>query len=73
MFADYRYRMSWTGRIVPLACILLAVMSYFIMRLVPLVGPILDFLVDAVLIVLIYKAMSREVARYHSGAGRILR
>jgi len=73
MFADYRYRMSWTGRIVPLACVILGVLSFFIIRLVPLVGSVLDFVIDFVLIVILYKALSREVERYQSGAGRVLR
>jgi hypothetical protein len=73
MFADYRYRMSWTGRIVPLACVILGVLSFFIIRLVPLVGSVLDFVIDFVLIVILYKALSREVERYESGAGRVLR
>jgi hypothetical protein len=73
MFADYRYRMTWTGRIVPLACVILGVLSFFVIRLVPLVGSMLDFVIDFVLIVILYKALSREVARYQSGAGRVLR
>ena len=55
MFADYRYRMSWTGRVVPIACIVLGVLSFFIIRLVPLVGSVLDFVIDFVLIVILYK------------------
>jgi hypothetical protein len=73
MFADYRYRVSWPGRVVPMVCIVLAVMAYFLTGLLPIIGTPLNYLVDAVLVVIFYKAMSREVARYQSGAGRILR
>lgn len=73
MFADYRYRVSWPGRVVPVVCIVLAVMAYFITGFVPIVGTPLNYLIDAVLVVIFYKSMSREVARYQSGAGRILR
>jgi hypothetical protein len=73
MFADYRYRMSWTGRLVPIICIIVAVMSFFVFRIVPIVGTAMDYLVDIVLVVIVYKALSREVQRYQSGAGRVLR
>lgn len=70
MFGDYRYRMSWTGRIVPIVGIILAVISYFIVRMIPLVGWAIDSVIDIVLVVIVYKALSREVRRYHSGIGR---
>jgi len=73
MFTDYRYRLSWTGRVVPIACIVLAVMSFFVFRIVPIIGTAMDYIVDIVLVVIVYKAMSREVERYQSGAGRVLR
>ena len=73
MFADYRYRVSWPGRVIPVVCIVLAVMAYFLTGLVPIVGTPLNYLIDALLVVIFYKSMSREVARYQSGAGRILR
>lgn len=70
MFGDYRYRMSWTGRIIPIVCIVLAVLSYFVVRMIPLVGWAIDSVIGIVLVVIVYKALSREVRRYHSGAGR---
>lgn len=73
MFADYRYRVSWPGRVVPVVCIVLAVIAYFVTGIVPIIGTPLNYLIDAVLVVIFYKSMSREVARYQSGAGRILR
>src|SRR3954454_16162703 len=38
MFTDYRYRLSWTGRVVPIACIVFALMSFFVFRIVPIIG-----------------------------------
>jgi len=71
MFADHRYRMSWTGKAVPLAAILVAVISWLLISGIPLVGGLLDRVVDLTLIVLVYKAMSRELCRYRELLGRI--
>lgn len=73
MFGDYRYRMSWAGRIVPVVCIIVAVLSYFVVRMIPLVGWAIDTAIGIVLVIIVYKSMAREVRRYSSGAGRILR
>jgi len=73
MLADYRYRMSWTGRIVPLACLLAGLLSWLLISGISVVGGWVDRLFDIVLVVIFYKSMSREVARYLSGAGRVLR
>ena len=70
MWGDYRYRMTWSGRIVPLACIVLAVLSFFLIRLIPLVGGIADYIITIVLVVILYKSLSREARRYQSGVGR---
>jgi len=71
MFADHRYRMSWTGKAVPLAAILVAVISWLLISGIPLVGGLLDRAVDLTLIVLVYKAMSRELCRYRDLLSRI--
>jgi hypothetical protein len=71
MFADHRYRMSWTGKAVPLAAILAAVISWLLISGIPLIGGLLDRLVDLTLIVLVYKAMSRELCRYRELLARI--
>jgi len=71
MFADHRYRMSWTGKAIPLAAILVAVISWLIISGIPLVGGLLDRAVDLTLIVLVYKAMSRELCRYRELLSRI--
>jgi hypothetical protein len=71
MFADHRYRMSWTGKAVPLAAILAAVISWLLISGIPLVGGLFDRAVDLTLIVLVYKAMSRELGRYRELLSRI--
>jgi len=71
MFADHRHRMSWTGKAVPLAAILVAVISWLLISGIPLVGGLLDRAVDLTLIVLVYKAMSRELCRYRELLARI--
>jgi hypothetical protein len=71
MFADHRYRMSWTGKAVPLAAILVAIISWLLISGIPLVGGLLDRVVDLTLIVLVYKAMSRELCRYRELLARI--
>lgn len=71
MFADHRYRMTWTGKAVPLAAILVAVISWLLLSGIPLIGGLLDRIVDLTLIVLVYKAMSRELFRYREVLSRI--
>jgi hypothetical protein len=71
MLADHRYRMSWTGKAVPLAAILAAVISWLLISGIPLVGGLLDRAVDLTLILLVYKAMSRELGRYRELLARI--
>jgi hypothetical protein len=74
MMGDYRYRFSWTGRVIPLACIVIGLLSWFLIgNGIPLIGGAMDRIIDLILIVVAYKALSREVLRYRSGAGRILR
>src|SRR6059058_2421422 len=42
MLTDYRYRMSWTGRIVLVAAISIGVLSWLLLSGLPLLGGILD-------------------------------
>ena len=71
MFADHRYRISWIGKAIPLAAVLVAVISWLLISGIPLVGGLLDRVVDLTLIVLVYKAMSRELHRYRELLARI--
>jgi hypothetical protein len=67
MFFDRRFRVSWTGRVVPLILLGVAIFSWVILdaRLLYL-GSILDKAVDVILIILAYKVLSREAARYRA-------
>ena len=73
MFADYRYRMSWSGKVVPVAAIVIALLSWMLISGIPLIGGVLDRVIDLVLIVLVYKSMVREVQRYRELLSRVPR
>ena len=71
MFADHRYRMTWTSKAVPLAAILVAVISWLLISGIPLIGGLLDRAVELTLIVLVYRSMCRELSRYRELLSRI--
>jgi hypothetical protein len=64
MYTDYRYRPTWTGRVVPLGCALAAVISWFCVGFAPLIGGILERGILILLSFVAYKALSREATRY---------
>jgi hypothetical protein len=64
MFLDRRYRATWTARVVPLTALILIVLSWLLVSGLVLVGPLLDRLVDVVLVIVAYKVLSREARRY---------
>ena len=62
MFTDYRYRMSWTGRVVPLAAHRgRASLSWLLIQRPSARRRRARSAVDLVLVVVVYKALSREV------------
>ncbi len=73
MLTDYRYRMSWTGRIVLIVAIVVVLLSWFVLSGLPLVGGILDRVVLILTAIVTYKAMSREVQRYQELMARVWR
>jgi hypothetical protein len=73
MFADYRYRMSWSAKVVPLAAIVIALLSWLLISGIWFVGALTDRVIDLVLIVLVYKTMSRELQRYREMLARVTR
>ena len=73
MLTDYRYRMTWTGRIVLVLAVVVVILSWFILSGLPLVGGILDRIVLILTAVVTYKAMTREVARYQELMARMYR
>ena len=73
MLTDYRYRMSWTGRIVLVAAIVVGVLSWFMVSGLPVVGGVIDRVVLILTAVVTYKAMGREVVRYQELMARVYR
>jgi hypothetical protein len=74
MLADYRYRMSWTGRLAIPVALGAAVLSWFLFagRFV-FVGDLLDKAVDVAVVVVIYKVLLREVQRHRDLIARAYR
>jgi hypothetical protein len=69
MFFDYRFSVSLTARLVPMFALAGMVLSYIFLGsssifLLSWFFVILDKLVDLVLVLITYKVLSREVARY---------
>jgi hypothetical protein len=64
MFVDPRYRMSWSGRLLPLLLLLAVLTSGWWLAVVPVLGPLLVKPVDLVLAFVLFKALGREARRY---------
>jgi hypothetical protein len=73
MLTDYRYRMSWTGRIVLIAAIVVGILSWLVLSVLPVVGGVIDRVVLILAAVVTYKAMAREVQRYQELMARVWR
>jgi hypothetical protein len=72
MIMDYRYRMSWSGRVVIPAAIVIAVLSWWLFNGNFFgIGTVIDKTVDVILVVVVYKVLSREVLRYHELLARV--
>ncbi len=69
MYFDPRYRISRTVQVAfPLVVVLLA-LNYFLFSvwfLIPVVSPIAERLLDALLVVLAYRVLTRELDRYRA-------
>jgi hypothetical protein len=70
MFTDPRYRMSWAGRLVPLALALFLLTSAFLVpgAQIPIFGTIIDKLIDLVPAFILFKLLSYEARRYRETA-----
>jgi hypothetical protein len=68
MFLDPRYRLSWTGRIAPLAILFVLFSSWLFLGSFP--WSLIDKVLSLVLIVVLYKVLSREARRYRQMAPR---
>jgi hypothetical protein len=67
MFLDVRYRvfyMNWQTKAYPLLLLGLIVVSGLTISYIPIVGPVLDRIVELVIAFLLYKVLSREAHRY---------
>jgi hypothetical protein len=74
MLMDYRYRMTWTGRVVPLVALGIVFFSWVLIggRFLYL-GDWVDKVIDAVLVVVVYKVLGREARRYQELLARVSR
>ncbi len=65
MLLDPRFRLSWSARVLPLVGLFFAVGVWFFFdgRLLYL-GTIIDKVIDAAVVVLVYKILAREARRY---------
>jgi hypothetical protein len=68
MFLDPGYRLSWTGRIAPLAILFVLFSSWLFLGSFP--WSVIDKVLSLVLIVVLYKVLSREARRYRQMAPR---
>jgi hypothetical protein len=68
MFLDPRYRLSWTGRIAPLAILFVLFSSWLFLGSFP--WSLIDKILSIVFIVVLYKVLSREARRYRQIAPR---
>jgi len=71
MFTDYRFQVNWLARLAPVFLVAGLILSYFFVgRAIPLLGPFLEPLADALLGVVCYKVLAREAARYRREVGQ---
>jgi len=66
MFFDIHYHTAWTTRLIALVVVPLILLSHlwFPFAWVPIIGPVVDKLVDLALAFFLYKALGREAQRY---------
>lgn len=64
MFFDRNYSVSWITRTAPPVAVILVLCSWFFLSGIPLVGWIVDKLVDLVVVVVVYKILHREALNY---------
>jgi hypothetical protein len=62
MFVDPGYRLSWTGRLAPLAILFVLFSSWMFFS--SFLWGVIDKVLSVVLIVILYKVLSREARRY---------
>ena len=60
LYVDYRYHPSWTAKMIPPVGLILIVIVYFLLTTIPMI------LVDLLIIMVVYKTLLRESARYRT-------
>lgn len=72
MYLDFRYTTTWLAKIVPLAALAIFALSWIFLRsLVLVVGPVLDYAIDLILVIVVYKTWQREAARYRQAVAHL--
>jgi hypothetical protein len=66
MFGDHRYPFSFSMRLGPLTIGVLYVIQMWTIGLIPVVGWFFERIIEVVLAFMLYKILSREVARYRA-------
>lgn len=69
MFFDRRYPLGWSVRLLPLAALLIILLSWLLLSGIWVIGPWLDKAVDLVLAFFVYRMLSCEAARYRQAIG----
>jgi|GEM_PF-2665095 hypothetical protein len=64
LYVDYRYRPSWTSRIVPIAVIGLLIINIVMRQTSGLMGIAMEYVLDPIALIILFKTLSREAIRY---------
>ncbi len=66
MYLDPRYRLGWCGRVLPLVLLAAIITSFFWIpgTSAPILGTLIDKVVDLVLAFVLFKVLHREVTQY---------
>jgi hypothetical protein len=75
MYVDFRYRVSWSARVLPMVLVSAILLSWLwvpgVAFLPTMIGTVLDKTVDLILAFFLYKVLSREVRRYREALAKL--
>lgn len=69
MYFDYRYKPTWMAKVIPPAALVIFLFSWLLIRngiTIPVIGPLFDYALNFFLVIVVYKTLQREAARYRS-------
>jgi hypothetical protein len=66
MFLDFRYKATMPSKLIPLVALVIFIMSWTVVRSIPIMGMVFDYAIDLFLVILVYKTLQREAARYRA-------